>query len=147
MKIFIKIPAEKTLTLDVAPSDTVTDLKLKIQAREEIPPDHQRLIFTVIQLQDDKTLAHYNIQHESLLHLLLRLCGGSSKKRKKKSYSTPKKEKEKLAVLKLYKFDEESGEVERLKKVCPECGPGIFMATHCDRDCCGKCGFTTYICF
>jgi len=144
MNIFVKTLSNETTSIQVDPSVSIFGLKNIICERDGIDVDLQKLVYSGICLDNEKTLLEYEIPNEATLHLSLGLLGG--KKGKKKVYSTKKKNKHKhhnvkLAVLKFYNIDA-GGHITPARKMCPTCGVGIFMAKHFDRLYCGKCGTT-----
>ncbi|CAK0752952.1 hypothetical protein CVIRNUC_002184 [Coccomyxa viridis] len=143
MQLFVR--TDRTHTLQLGADATVSDVKCAIEARQGLAAEAQRVLFAGRQLEDSSVLAQSGVADEDTLYILARLMGGA-KKRKKKTYTKPKKQKHKhkkikLRVLKFFKVDD-SGKVQRLRKACPTCGQGIFMATHFNRMYCGKCHLT-----
>ncbi|KAI9306080.1 ribosomal protein S27a-domain-containing protein [Cunninghamella echinulata] len=144
MQLFVKSLAGNTLALEFTSATTVENVKTMIAAREGIDSSLQCLSYAGKSLQSGE-LSIYGVHDNSTLHLNAELLGGG-KKRKKKTYTTPKKikhkrKKVKMAILKYYKVDE-SGKITRLRRECPTCGAGVFMAWHSDRQYCGKCHLT-----
>merc|ERR1712183_910782 len=137
-----------TRAIELEQNACVELLKQRIEELEGIPATEQRLVAATSLLVDGKTLAESGVEDLSVVELSLALEGGR-KKKKKKTYTKPQKvkhthKKVKLAVLKYYKVDPRTHKIERLKRECthPDCGPGVFMANHFDRQYCGKCHLT-----
>lgn len=76
LQVFVKTLTGKTITLEISQTENILDVKKKIEAREGVPTDEQRLIFAEKQLRDDNLVADYEIKKESTLHLVLNLRGG-----------------------------------------------------------------------
>lgn len=72
---FVKTLTGKTFTIKAERTDSILTVKTKLQEQEGIPTDQQRLIFAGKQLEDDRTLADYNILPDYVMHLILRLRG------------------------------------------------------------------------
>jgi ubiquitin len=72
-QIFVKTLTGQTITLDVSDTDKIGDIKKKIQAKQQIPWDQQRLIFSGKELEDNKQVQDYDIDKASTLHLVIRL--------------------------------------------------------------------------
>merc|ERR1711948_4687 len=136
MQIFVKA-LSGTRAIELEQTACVELLKQRIEELEGIPATEQRLVAATSLLVDGKTLAESGVEDLSVVELSLALEGGP-----KKVKHTNKKVK--LAVLKYYKVDPRTHKIERLKRECPspECGAGIFMANHYDRQYCGKCHLT-----
>ena len=141
MQIFVKTPAGRTLSLDVA-SGNAEVVKAAVAAVEGVPASAQRLVAGGAPVTEATEGCCYEIHLDVL---------GGGKKHKKKNYTTPKKVKHKhktvkLAVLRYYQVDE-TGKVTKLRQECShqDCGAGVFMANHFNRYYCGKCHLPYHI--
>ncbi|KAG5483804.1 hypothetical protein GH5_05650 [Leishmania sp. Ghana 2012 LV757] len=146
MQIFIKNAAGRTVVVRVSAEDTVASLKAQADVTEG------NLFFAGMCLAEDETLAAYGVSQESTVDVVVPVEGGKGKKKKKRIFTKPKKpthrhKLEKMRALKYFKVtenDDGSYRVERTRQDCPhpQCGAGVYMAQHKDRQYCGKCHLT-----
>lgn len=78
MLIKVKTLTGKEIEIDIEPTDKVERIKERVEEKEGIPPQQQRLIYSGKQMNDEKTAADYKIQGGSVLHLVLALRGGQT---------------------------------------------------------------------
>ncbi|TGZ37756.1 hypothetical protein CRM22_011322 [Opisthorchis felineus] len=147
MRLFVRDFNGSSFAFEASDTLRVSALKNQLSGIIQVNPLLQRLYFRGAPLEDSRALSDYDVEDDCVLDLNCDLLGGA-KKRKKKVYTTPKKikhrkKKVKLATLKFYKVDS-NGKITRLRRECPNegCGPGVFMASHFDRQYCGKCALT-----
>jgi len=149
MQIFVKTLSGATLALQVAASTTVADVKAMLGCEMGVH------FVTASQLlaEGSSTLGEYGIEAEATIHVVLPVDGGKKKKKKKKIFKGPKKHAHRhknvsMRVLKYFKVDGDGQATEykvtHLRTECPhpDCGAGVFMAQHKDRQTCGKCSLT-----
>ena len=152
MQIFVKCLAGRTIALNVQSTDSIESVKAQIAAIEGIPVEAQNLVTDKL-LVEGCCLGEYGVQAESTINVVLAVDGGKKKKKKKKIFKNAKKKAHKhknikMRVLKYYKVegDGEGAEYkvthERTECPHPDCGAGVFMAAHKDRQTCGKCSLT-----
>jgi small subunit ribosomal protein S27Ae len=152
MQIFVKSPAGRTFVLQAAASQSIESLKAMIEAAEGIPACAQNLVTDKL-LLEGATLGDYGIQAEATINVVLAVDGGKKKKKKKKIFKGPKKHAHRhknvsMRVLKYYKVEGDGADAEykvthlRIECPHPDCGAGVFMAQHKDRQTCGKCALT-----
>ncbi|VWU49221.1 ubiquitin-40S ribosomal protein S27a, putative [Hepatocystis sp. ex Piliocolobus tephrosceles] len=145
MKILVNIPYDGSVCIESSDVKTVKNVKEQISELKDIPCEFQKLYKCGRQLEDDELIQSDEFDFVHTIDLNFSLLGGG-KKKKKKVYKKPKKEKHKkkkvkLVVLKFYKVGDD-GKVVRLKKQCHNCPEGTLMASHYNRDYCGRCHLT-----
>jgi small subunit ribosomal protein S27Ae len=148
MQLFVNTVQGQTVAVSVSANSNVESLKALLPAAE-----NQRLVFAGVQLEEGRTLCAYGVQAESTIEAVLCADGGKKKKRKKKDFKHAKKGTHRhvnvpMRVLKYYKVEgngeDEDYKVTHERTECPhpDCGAGVFMAVHKDRQTCGKCSLT-----
>jgi len=145
MQIFVKCVGGDSVALQVDDQTNVGQLKTLLVDLTGVSVEEQHLTYGLHALDDEYALFECGVEEDATIFQCLNLLG-AGKKRKKKQYTKPKKikhkkKKVKMAVLKFYKVDG-NDKVNRMRKECPSCGNGVFMAMHHNRNYCGRCGIT-----
>ncbi len=139
MHIQVRTITGKSLDLALEATANVNELYDNVESVMGIPCCEQKLIYEGKVLKEG-SLFENMLKEESKVYLVVSLDGGKKKKKKKdvkKTKKPHKKRKVKLAILKYYKV--EDGKVTRLRSMCKDCPPGVFLAQHKDRLYCGRC--------
>ena len=145
MQLFVKTFSGKTRTVEISHDDSVATLRARIGA------ENASLFYGGRCLEDGETIGDYRIGTESTIDIVVPLEGGKGKKKKKRVFTKPKKNAHRhknvpMRVLKYYKVEGDGDNVkvthQRMECPHPNCGAGIFMAAHKDRQTCGKCHLT-----
>ncbi|KAK4469386.1 hypothetical protein MN116_006588 [Schistosoma mekongi] len=147
MRLLVRSHLGGSIVVYAGLNESVKSLKDKISVATGINASTQSLYHHGLPLLNNSLLEELDFTDLDNIDMNCELLGGG-KKRKKKNYTTPrkikhKKKKVKLATLKFYKVDS-NGKITRLRRECPseKCGAGVFMASHFDREYCGKCALT-----
>ena len=150
MQIFVKSIAG-TQVVDVNAATSVEELRAMVAASEGVDADRVNLVTD--KLLEEGTLAGCGVLAEQTINVVLAVDGGKKKKKKKKIHKGPKKPTHRhknvpMRVLKFYKVEGDGEGTEykvthdRIECPHPDCGAGVFMAVHKDRQTCGKCSLT-----
>ena len=151
MQIFVKSLAG-TRALDVESCTSVDQLKAVVAASEGVDAAKMSLVTDKL-LAEGMTLGECGVQAEATINVVFAVDGGKKKKKKKKIFKGPKKPTHRhknvpMRVLKFYKVEGDGEGTEykvthdRIECPHPDCGAGVFMAVHKDRQTCGKCSLT-----
>jgi small subunit ribosomal protein S27Ae len=152
MQLFVQSHSGRTIALSALPSDSVACFKARVAEAVELGDASFHLVADKL-LAEGATLGDYALAPEATVHVVLAVDGGKKKKKKKKIFKGPKKPTHRhknvpMRVLKFYKVEGDGEDAEykvthdRIECPHPDCGAGVFMAVHKDRQTCGKCSLT-----
>ena len=145
MQLFVRTLTGRTVVVEAS---TVAEIKAAVAEATSVSEAAQRFVYAGAQLEEGHLPAA-----DATIEMVTDVDGGKKKKKKKKIFKGPKKGNHKhknvpMRVLKYYSVegdgDAEEYKVTRKRMECPhpDCGAGVFMAQHKDRQTCGKCSLT-----